>query len=169
MNKYILCFVLDDNGGYRPVPYSALVNDGIRNPEYINRYFLPLHGYLLEVSREDYLEYYRSNRRQRYIEERAKKNGDISYHALDTDDWQGESILEDLCVDVEAQVIRNVMANKLHHAIALLSDEDQLLVRMLYFEQQTERQCAEVFSTSKQVISYRKKRVLERLRKLFEI
>lgn len=169
MSRFILCFVFDDNGGYRPLPYSALVSEGVRNPEYADRYFLPLHGYLLEVSKEDYLDYYRSERRYRYINERATSKGDLYYHALDSEDLQGESIIADLCADVEAQAIRNVMAEKLHLALGLLSDEDQQLIRMIYFEEQTESQCAEVFGIAQQNINKRKKRILERLKKIFEV
>lgn len=169
MSNFILCFVFDGEGGYRPLPYSALTSDGVRNPEYAGRYFLPLHGYLLEVTRSKYLDYYRSERRQRYIKERAREKGDISYHALDTEELQGESIIRDLCADVEEQAIRNIMAEKLHIALKLFSEEEQRLIHMIYFEDQTETQCAEVFGVSHQAVNKRKKRILERLRKIFEI
>lgn len=169
MFEFILCFVFDEDGGYRPVSYEVIAPDGVRSPEYANRYFLPLHGYLLEVSQQSYLAFYKEQRRYRYTKERAKKKGDISYYQLGSDDTDGESIIRDVLTNVEEEAIRNVMAEKLHIALALLPAEEQLLVHMIYFEQQTEAQCGEVFGVSHQAIHKRKGRILEKLRKILEI
>ena len=169
MSKFILCFVFDGDGGYRPIPYTAMMQDGVRALQYADRYFLPLHGYLLEVSQADYIEFYRDMHRQQYIDKRSKDKQDFYYHALDLEGIQGESIIRDLCANVEEQAIRNIMADKLHIALQLLSDDEQRLVQMLYFEQQTQAHCAKAYGVSQQVISYRKKQIVERLRKIFEI
>lgn len=170
MSKFILCFIFDSTGGYKPVPYSFLMSaDGTRNPEYASRYFLPLQGYLLEVSQEDYRDFYRTERRRRYVREQEGKTGRVSYHDLVEDHFRGKRILQDLCADVESEVIRNIMAEKLHIALQLLSDDDQRLVHMIYFENQTEAHCAEVFGVTQQAIHGRKIRILNRLRKIFEI
>ena len=49
------------------------------------KYFIPIEGKLIEVEEEVYVDYYRMNRRERYLEERDKDNGVFSYDALDGD------------------------------------------------------------------------------------
>ena len=42
------------------------------------RAFLPLFGMLMEVGKEVYKDFYRYKRRQKYIDERAAKMGEVS-------------------------------------------------------------------------------------------
>lgn len=169
MNKFILCFVFDESGGYRPVPYSALVEeDGARRPEYENRYFLPLHGYLMEVTHEDYLAYYKSERRQRYIREASARIGIVSYNALDSEDMLGEDILKDIFTSVEESVLTDILLGKLREALLSLDAEAHLIIRLIYFEGQTERQCAEVIGINNVNLHRKKKRILEKLKKMIE-
>ena len=42
-------------------------------------YYIPVEGKLVEVEEPVYTEYYRMSRRERYLEERDKENGVMSY------------------------------------------------------------------------------------------
>jgi len=169
MKKYILCFVFDKAGGYRPIPYTELMEeDGARKPEYADRYFLPLHGYLMEVRHEDYLDHYRNERRQRYIREASSRLGIVSYNALDSEDLLGEDILRDIFTNVEDSVITDILLDKLREALLDLEPEEHLIIRLIYFEGQTERQCAEVLELNSKTLHSRKKRILEKLKKIIE-
>jgi len=88
MAKFKNCFI-KDNESYREIPYTALFIGKERNPEYANRYFLPFHGYLLEVPFEDYQEEYQDIRRLKYLQKEAQRNGEISYDALDSEEMNG--------------------------------------------------------------------------------
>ena len=77
-------------------------------PLYADKLFLPLYGSLMEVSKEDYTEFYRAKRRQKYLDERSADNGDFSYDMLTTDEFSGEDILK-------------------------LTDEEQLLIYRHYY------------------------------------
>lgn len=79
----------------------------------MDKLFLPLHGMLMEVTEETCKEYYRDKRRQKYIDERSRLNGDISYNALDTDETLGEDILADRRTDVEMHVINQMTVEQL--------------------------------------------------------
>lgn len=96
-------FVLE-NGNYKEITYSELKTLEQADKEYVNKYFLPLHGMLIEVTEEEYKAYYKDKRRQKYIDERSRENGDVSYDALDSSDMLGESVLVDLETNVEEQV-----------------------------------------------------------------
>lgn len=93
----------------------------------MDKFFLPLHGMLMEVTEETYKEYYRDKRRQKYIDERSKAHGDISYNSFDTDEFLGEDILVDKRIDVEAQVISKMTVEKLQKAFLLLSPDEKAL------------------------------------------
>ena len=94
----------------------------------MDKFFLPLHGMLMEVTKEAYKEYYRDKRRQKYIDERSKAHGDISYNSFDTDELLGEDILVDKRIDVEAQVISKMTVQQLRQAFLLLSTDEIALL-----------------------------------------
>lgn len=100
-------FILE-NGLYKEITYSELKQLEQADKSYMDKFFLPLHGMLMEVTEETYKEYYWDKRRQKYIDERSKLNGDVSYNALDTDETLGEDILADTKTDVEAEVINKM-------------------------------------------------------------
>ena len=163
MGKFQLCFIFDESGDYKPVPYSKLMDGGERRPEYANRYFIPISGYLLEVSKEDYHDHYKAVNRKTYIRREAKRVGEVSLETVPTSELEGA---RELYADIVEQVIADMMVLSLHKAIDMLEDDDRLLIRMLYFEDQTERQCAEVFGVYRNAIHIRKKRILEKLREI---
>ena len=87
-------FILE-NGKYKEIPYSELQKLEQSDKSYAEKFFLPLHGMLMEVTEEDYKEYYKDKRRQKYIDECSRKRGDVSYDALDTDETLGAETFED--------------------------------------------------------------------------
>ena len=48
------------------------------------RYFIPIEGKLIEVEKNVYVAYYKMDRRERYLEERDKDNGVVSYNTIDS-------------------------------------------------------------------------------------
>lgn len=45
---------------------------------------------IMEVTESTYIEFYKLQRRQKYIDERSRDNKDISYDSLTTDEFNGE-------------------------------------------------------------------------------
>ncbi|MCI5682819.1 MAG: recombinase family protein, partial [Clostridiales bacterium] len=68
-----------ENGGYTELTYEEFRRREQICPLYADKLFLPLYGRLMEVSKEDYMEFYRAKRRQKYLDERSADNGDFSY------------------------------------------------------------------------------------------
>ena len=165
MSKFKLCFIFDGSGDYKPVPYTRLMDNGERRDEFKDKYFLPLNGYLLEVSREDYLNHYKNVNRQEYIKKEAKRVGQISLQSMTVLD---DESIRCLYEDVAEKVITEMMNVYLHNAIAMLDSSEQLLIRLLYFDEQTEQHCAEIFGVNQSTINRRKTRVLEKLRNILE-
>ena len=91
-------FILE-NGKYKEITYSELQELEQSGKSYAEKFFLPLHGMLMEVTEETYKWYYKDKRRQKYIDERSLLNGDVSYDALDTDETLGAEVFADKKTD----------------------------------------------------------------------
>ena len=59
---------------------------------YHGRRFIPLHGMLMEVPEDAYKAFYKRKRREKYLKDRSKDNGDFSYDMLTTDEPQGVAV-----------------------------------------------------------------------------
>ncbi len=140
-----------------------------RAATYQGRWFIPLHGMLMEVSEDDYKAFYRKKRRQKYLAERSRDNGDFSYDMLTTDEFNGEDILVDTVADTAGQAEKELLVDKLRQEIVLLSDSEQQLLRQLFDQQLSERAIADMYGVSQVAIHKQKARTLAKLKKLLKI
>lgn len=131
-------FILE-NGNYKELSYEDFCLLKEKDISYADKPFIPLHGMLMEVTEETYRNFYKSQRRQKYIDERSAENGDFSYDMLTTDDFNGEDVLADESEPLDEQVIRKIMTDKLHDSLVLLSDDEQKLINALFFRNLSER------------------------------
>lgn len=74
----------------------------------------------------------------------------------------------DQALGTEAQAIQRLEAERLHKALSCLSDDDQYLIRQLYFEERTERDLAKELQVSQKGINKRKNRILGLLREMMK-
>lgn len=160
-------FVLE-NGNYKEITYNELKTLEQTDKDYANKYFLPLHGMLMEVMEEEYKAYYKDKRRQKYIDERSRENGDVSYDALDSSDMLGESVLVDIETNVEEQVINKMTVAELRKAMLLLSPDERELIKILFIDGVTERKTAENYGVSQVAIHKRKNKILAKLKEFLE-
>ena len=160
-------FILE-NGVYREISYNELNQLEQADKSYMDKFFLPLHGMLMEVTEETYKEYYRDKRRQKYIDERSKLNGDVSYNALDTDETLGEDVFADEKTDVEAAVINKMTVAELRKAFLLLSPDERELIKILFIDGVTERKASEMYGVSQVAIHKRKNKILAKLKEFLE-
>lgn len=121
-------FILD-NGSYTELSYEEFCSLQENDVSYADKFFIPLHGMLMEVTEETYRDFYKAGRRQKYIDERSVENGDFSYDMLTTADFNGEDILIDTSQEIDEAVIHKIMLDKLHDSfyyevcmLKLLSD-----------------------------------------------
>ena len=160
-----ICFIRIENG-YEQITYAELCKLINTNEEYKSKKFLPLHGMLMEVTEETYRDFYKSKRRQKYIDERSAENNDFSYDMLKTDDFNGEDILPDENEPLDEQVIRKIMTDKLRCAMLLLSEDEHELICEIFYEELSERTLAEKYCSSQVAIPKRKVKILNKLKKL---
>ncbi len=168
MNKQPKAVYIIENGGYTELTYEEFLRREQICPLYADKLFLPLYGSLMEVSKEDYEEYYRQRNRQIYIDRRASRNGDVSYNALSTDEFNGEDILIAEQPDVCDTVVESIMTDKLRKAILKLTDEEQLLIYRHYYADIPGTELAEIYGVSQQAISKRIAKIRVKLKNLLE-
>lgn len=157
-----------EKGNYKEITYSELKQLEQADKSYMDKFFLPLHGMLMEVTEETYRDYYRDKRRQRYIDERSRLNGDVSYNALDTDETLGEDVFADEKTDVEAEVINKMTVVELRKAFLLLSPDERELIKILFIDGVTERKASEIYGVSQVAIHKRKNKILAKLKEFLE-
>ena len=168
MKKQPKAVYIIENGGYTELTYEEFRRREQICPLYADKLFLPLYGSLMEVSKEDYEEYYRQRNRQIYIDRRASRNGDVSYNALTTDEFNGEDILIAEQPDVCDTVVESIMTDKLKEAILKLTDEEQLLIYRHYYADIPGTELAEIYGVSQQAISKRIAKIRAKLKNLLE-
>lgn len=168
MKKEPKAVYIIENGGYTELTYEEFRRREQICPLYADKLFLPLYGSLMEVSKEDYEEYYRQRNRQIYIDRRASRNGDVSYNALTTDEFNGEDILIAEQPDVCDTVVESIMTDKLKEAILKLTDEEQLLIYRHYYADIPGTELAKIYGVSQQAISKRIAKIRVKLKNLLE-
>ena len=168
MKKQPKAVYIIENGEYTELTYEEFRRREQICPLYADKLFLPLYGRLMEVSKEDYEEYYRQRNRQIYIDRRASRNGDVSYNALTTDEFNGEDILIAEQPDVCDTVVESIMTDKLKEAILKLTDEEQLLIYRYYYADISGTDLAEIYGVSQQAISKRIAKIRVKLKNLLE-
>jgi len=144
------------------------------------QFFISIDGQRIAVTKEVYLTYYRSKRRERYYEHDIKIERAIYDDAGNISGYMPpkEDSLERLIESgtefpagqksVETIVIDKIMVENLHKALVGLSTSEHELIDALFFQGLTEREYASVSGIPQQTINDRKARVLVKLKKILK-
>lgn len=139
-----------------------------KKPKERNKYLIRMgDGTLVEVNREIYLEWYQSERRERYQRERDRKYGVCSIEKLYESRCFPEQSIYAGDMTQEA-ALRNECWNRLENALKKLPKQDAYLLKLLYFEEITVKKAADIFKCSRKTIQNRRKRLLEKIREIME-
>lgn len=69
---------------------------------------------------------------------------------------------------VEDQVIQKIQCEMLHKALSFLSEEEEKLIRLLFFEERTEREVAEAMGIYRNAVHKQKKRILHKSKNILK-
>ena len=169
MKKYAprKVFILE-NGEYVELTYEEFENRKENDPTYEDRYFIPVQGFLMEVSKEHYKDFYRANEREAYLKKLNAKYGLLSIDAFDNEDDNGTDYIQAKTEDVAETVTHLLMLDKLRSVIPMLSEIEQELIQALFFKGLTEREYAKECGVSQVAIHKRKNRILAKLKIFLE-
>ena len=109
--------------------------------------------------------------RHDYLTEARKKAGymEMSLSGIELsggDDVNGEELIRDETQDIETTVIVRIMKEKLRVAVMDLDAEERHLIERLFLtaDPMTETDYAKEIGTTRAVVNYRKKRILDKLK-----
>lgn len=132
------------------------------------KYYIRLHKNSFAVSKEDYVEYHRDERRIKYIREAEKKLGFFSYNSLDSNQRLGESAIADTSVDVEGEAIKNILLHKLRLCLLKLDADELHLIEQLIYQGKTEYELSKLTGIPQKTINNRKLQILAKLKRMIE-
>lgn len=125
---------------------------------------------LIEVTEDVYYAYFRMERQERWQEEKKQKNDVVSYDALDNGETVGVEAIPDLTSpSMEETAIANELRERVRHAVAALPKAERELIRAIYFDGLTERDYAEITGMSQTGVSYRRRKILSKLKMFLDI
>ena len=113
-----------------------------KKPKERQQYVLRINEVLVEVTRDVYLAWYQSRRKERYQLEKMQKNG--------------------VCG------IEKVGETSYNSYLHILSPEEMELIRLLFFEEYTVKKTAQYFGCCTKTIRNRKNKVLQKLKDRLE-
>ncbi len=143
-------------------------------------YRISISGTLVRVSKNVYLSYYRSKRRDRYYEQDIKTetaiydgSGSIIAYAPSKEDSLNRLIeagadFEDVCDSVEDVALTLVMVEKLRECLNLLTTSERALIQALFLEGKTERKYAQEAGIPRKTINNRRRAIIAKLKKLLK-
>lgn len=152
------------NNCYRELSYTEFC----LQKDYNNRYFVPIQGMLLEVTKEFYLQYYKEKERNRYLRKLDIENGLLSIDSFQIADGIDKNYLTDTATNVEEKVISDLLLDRLRECISLLTAEEQQLIRQHYYDEISEVELSRKYGISQQAVSKRLKKVRAKLKNLLE-
>lgn len=133
-------------------------------------YQIRIKDQLVPVEEEVYYAYHRAKRYEKNLEEKDARNRKILFSNLDTDMLNGEEMIPDMeARSVESFVIEILMLERMRKCLESLGEEEKEIVRVLFYENMSEREAAAEWGISQPAVHKRKKRVLTRLRNMMEL
>ena len=124
-------------------------------------------GTLVQVTREVYLEWYQSRRREKYQRERDRKYGICSL-----DEWpeDGNFLQTATCMPdgTEERALKNIQRESVLEMLEELPPGDARFIILLYFEEITVKAAAELYGCSRKAIRNRRKRILNELLRMMQ-
>ena len=131
-----------------------------------NKYMIPIDGKLYETTEEVYQAYYSMDRRERYLEERDKKEGVMNFSTLDNDKYSAEETISDQEIDIEEEVTNKILVEAVLEVINHLEEEDKWLIQELFFNWKSEVQLAKESGIARTTIRSRKEKVFSKIKKI---
>ena len=138
------------------------------------RYLITIDSEDVEVTEEVYKAYTQMERRERYLIE-AEEGIVISLEQLIDDEVKVECLsnqyvesAEEIVIEAENEQKKNDVIRRLYEAMNILNADEQLLIKLLFFENKTERAAAEYFRISQPAVHKRRLKILQKLKKYME-
>lgn len=141
-----------------------------------------INGEYVDVTDEIYTVYFKGQRKMNYFEKDLKservvkdKNGDIKKIIPSREDSLDRLLSDNLrqfsdnSESVETVVQTNDEIDKLHIALKQLSANEWVIIKMLFYDEMSERDTAKVLGISQVAVNKRKHCILKKLKKIINL
>jgi RNA polymerase sigma factor (sigma-70 family) len=108
-------------------------------------------------------------RREKYLEERDRANGKVSFSALRLEDADRDSGFCDEGINIEDDIINSVFMEELSVAISCLSREERDILHKIFWLGMRVQEIADAASVSRKRVVYKRNSALGKLRKALGI
>lgn len=164
------CFIKVENGIFEEISYKELKNRRKRIEEYKDKKFIYIHGMLMEVSEEDYIDYYQEIERNRYAKRVIRKLKPLSIEEMkETTDFRDKEVIKDSRFNTEDEVERKLEIEQLKNALLQLTEKEYKIIKALFYKEDTIREYAKKIGIPFTTIQSQKQKILEKLKKLLKI
>lgn len=175
-------FILED-GTYKSISgreWYRLLKKQKFYPQEARRYFVHLASFekgeddcYIETSKEKYDEWEKDSRKEEYQKyiKKAFHRDVVSYDFFGNDESgiPGGETIEDQTTNVEETAVEHMEMQELRQLIAKLDEGEQCVLYELYLSDNpiSERELSRRMGVSQKTLNYRKKKILEKLKKLW--
>lgn len=166
MNDNSKCFIKVKDKEYEEITYRELEYRRKTIPGYTKKKFIYVHKMLMEVSEEEYKDYYYEIERNRYSKKVLDKLSAISLDELETQDKL--NILVDSNINIEDDFINKVSKEDLYKALLMLDIDEIKLIKELFFNNYSLRKYAKKLDISHNTLYSKLKTILFKLKKLLK-
>lgn len=144
---------------------------------YDGKYFAKVDGQMIEITKEVAYamnNFYRSSKAKKV--EIRNELGEVVEKRLREVPYGGQAIegegfmiedFPDMSCDVENNVLTKMECQDIHKVINQLNAEERMIIYGIYFENKTQVQMAEIMGISRQVLTYKLKNILNKMRKIY--
>ena len=143
---------------------------------YEGKYYANIDGEMIEITKEVAYamnNFYRSSKAKKV--EIKNELGEVVDKMLREVPYSGQSIdgegfmiedFPDLNCDVEHSVLTKMEQQDIHKVINQLNSEERMIIYGIFFENKTQTQMAEIMGISRQMLSYKLKSILNKMREM---
>ena len=144
---------------------------------YEGKYYANIDGEMIEITREVAYamnNFYRSSKAKKV--EIKNDRSEVVDKMLQEVPYSGQSIdgegfmiedFPDLNCDVEHCVLTKMEQQDIHKVINQLNSEERMIIYGIFFENKTQTQMAEIMGISRQMLSYKLKSTLNKMREMY--
>lgn len=170
MQNNAKCFIKKGKGIYEEITYEELEKRRKMINSYSEKKFIYIHGMLLEVSKEEYKDYYTEIERNRYCKKVLQKLQVVSIEELNFDEeMKHKEVIRDTSKDIEFEIERKIEIEQLRSALLKLDKEEYKLIRELFFNEKTMTEYAKNIGCGVSTIFDKKVKILKKLKKFLKI
>ena len=166
MNNNSKCFVKIGEKEYEEITYEELEHRRNTIPGYTKKKFIYVHKMLMEVTEEEYKDYYYEVERNRYSKKVLNKLSVISIDELETQDKL--RFIEDDNINIEQDYFTKVTKKDLNKALLTLTDEEKQIIKNIFYNNYSIRNYAKKTNILHTTLYYKIKRILIKLKKVLE-